>query len=224
MEFGLNNFEKLKPWYVKWPQEFNSCCCQHHVQMLELKDVFNAMWRGQVHRGCICGCIICKLIKRADCDSASSIIFGVKTMCELILYPKSETKKFHKLGCIKGYYNNCGISKLQFYLREMDPNNEMLDPWKRFENVYVGQSDDGGDRHVTWLQCKMTPPYEFVAYIKPKLTKFVVHNFKAKWQDVEFKSCLDNLTKDQIVIIINFANNYFFKEQNKIQSQHWFSW
>jgi hypothetical protein len=113
--------------------------------MLELKNVFYAMWRGQVHRGCICGCIICKFNKRANCDSASSIVFGVKTMCEFIIYPKSETKKFHKLGYIKGYYNNCGISKLQFYLREVDPNNEMLDPWKRFENVYVGQSDDGGD-------------------------------------------------------------------------------
>jgi hypothetical protein len=86
----------------------------------------------------------------------------------------------------------------------------MFVPWKRFENVYVGQSND--DQHAIWLQCKMIPPSNFFAYLKPKLTKFVVHNFKAKWQDVEFKSCLDNLTKDQIVTIIDFANNYFFKK------------
>jgi hypothetical protein len=63
-------------------------------------------------------------------------------MRELIFYPKSKIKKFDKLGCIIRYYNNCGISKLQFCLKEVDPNNEMLVPWKRFENVYVGQSDD----------------------------------------------------------------------------------
>jgi hypothetical protein len=180
--------------------------------MSELKDAFNAMWQGQVHRGCIYGCIICKLDKGADCDFALSIVFGVKAMCELVFYPKFKTKKFHKLGCIKGNYNNCGISKLQFCPREVDPNNEMIIPWKRIENVYVGQSNDGGDQHAIGLQCKITPPSEFVTYLKPNLMEFVVHNLKAKWQDVEFKSCLDNLTKDQIVIIIDFVNNYFFKE------------
>jgi hypothetical protein len=54
------------------------------------------------------GCIVCILDEGADCDSTSSIVSGVKTMCELIICPKSKTKKFHKLGCIKGDYNKCG--------------------------------------------------------------------------------------------------------------------
>jgi hypothetical protein len=39
---------------------------------------------------------------------------------------------------------------------EVDPNNEMSIPWKRFLNVYIGQSNDGGDKHVIRLQSKMT--------------------------------------------------------------------
>ncbi len=30
--------------------------------------------------------------------------------------------------------------------------------------------------------------------------------------------------KNQIVTIIDFASNYSFKEQNEIQSSHWFNW
>lgn len=37
---------------------------------------------------------------------------------------------------------------------------------------------------------------EFVTFLKIKLVEFLVHNFEAKWQDAQFKSCLDNLTKD----------------------------
>jgi hypothetical protein len=58
---------------VKWFWEFNSCCCQHHAQMSELKDVFNAMWWRQVHVGCIFGCKIYKLDEGANYDFASSI-------------------------------------------------------------------------------------------------------------------------------------------------------
>ncbi len=94
-----------------------------------------------MQKGCICGYIVCKLDEGGDCDSTSSIVSGVRTMCELILCPKFKTKEFHKLGCVKGDCNKRGISKLQFCPREVDPNNEMFIPWKRFENVYVGHSE-----------------------------------------------------------------------------------
>lgn len=96
----------------------------------------------------------------------------------------------HKGGC-----SNCGISKLQLCPSEVDPSNEILIPWKRFENVFIGHSDDGGDWHAIRLVFKMTFPFEFLAFLKPKLTKFVIHKFEAKWQDAQFKSCLDNFKK-----------------------------
>jgi hypothetical protein len=145
------------------------------------------------------------------------LFFGVRSMCDLILYPKLEHDQYHK-SCIKGECNSCGISKLQFCHLEVDPNNDQFIPRKWFKNVFVGHFNDGGDRHAIQLQSNMTLPSKFVAYIKPKLTKFVVHNFEAKWQDAQFKSSLDNLMKNQIVTVIDFAQNYSFKEQNEIQS------
>jgi hypothetical protein len=100
----------------------------------------------------------------------------------------------------------------------VDPSNEILIPWKRFENVFVGHFDDGGDQHAIRLVFKNTLPSEFLAFLKPKLIEFVIHNFEAKWQDAQFKSCLDNLTNDQIVNVIDFVENYSFKEHNEIQS------
>ncbi len=70
----------------------------------------------------------------------------------------------------------------------------------------------------------MTLTSKFIAYLKPMLTKKFVHNFEAKWQDAHFKSCLDNLTNEQIVIVIDFVDNYYFKQRNEIQFQHWLSW
>jgi hypothetical protein len=62
----------------------------------------------------------------------------------------------------------------------------------------------------------MILPSEFFTFLKLKLIEFVIHNFEAKWQDAQFKSYLDNLTNDQIVTVIDFDENYFFKEQNEI--------
>jgi hypothetical protein len=59
VEIGLQSFEALKPWYVKRLKESNSCCCRYHVQMAELKDAFNLMRRGTLHRSCTCGCAVC---------------------------------------------------------------------------------------------------------------------------------------------------------------------
>jgi hypothetical protein len=58
----------------------------------------------------------------------------------------------------------------------------------------------------------MTPPCEFAKFLKLKLAKFIVHDFETKWQDAQFKLCLDNLTKDQIIAVIDFSENYYFKK------------
>ncbi len=96
----------------------------------------------------------------------------------------------------------------------MDPSNEIFIPWKQFENVFVSHFDDGGDQHAKRLVSKMTPPSEFLAFLKPKLNEFAIHDFEAK-QDTQFKSCLDNLTNDQIVIVIDFLRTILSRSRMK---------
>jgi hypothetical protein len=62
-----------------------------------------------------------------------------------------------------------------------------------------------------------------IEYLKPKLKKFVIHNFVAKWQEKELKAYVPNLPPNTIVSCIDFFDNYAFKVQNKIQHMHWFS-
>ncbi len=53
--------------------------------------------------------------------------------------------------------------------------------WRQFEKILVGKLDDGKDQHAFHLEYKQTPPHVMIAFLKPKLKEFVVHNFEAKW-------------------------------------------
>ncbi len=61
---------------------------------------------------------------------------------------------------------------------------------------------------------------ELIDYLKPKVQFFAHHNFVARWQDKMFKSCFQNFPNDIIVSIVNFAKNYSFEVQTKMQSMH----
>jgi hypothetical protein len=137
--------------------------------------------------------------------------------------PKVEDAEFHNLLCIRGECINCGFTKLKFCSRELDPDCQTMVTWRRFENVLVGQNDEGGDRHALRLEHKSTSPSTLISYLQSKLAEFLIHNFEAKWQDAQFKSCMENLAPHEVVSVVDFAENYSFKDQNEVQSQHWFS-
>lgn len=105
----------------------------------------------------------------------------------------------------------------------MSQSDAALVSLRRFEMVFVGKGEDGADKHALRLEHKMTPPGELVGDLHNHLREFLVHNFEAKWQDMQFKSCMVNLSPDAIVSVIDFAENYSFKWQNEVQSQHWFN-
>jgi hypothetical protein len=92
-----------------------------------------------------------------------------------------------------------------------------------FRECSGGPNEEGGDRHALRLEHKSTSPSTLMSYLQPKLALFLIHNFEAKWQDVQFKSCMENLAPHEIVSVVDFVENYSFKDQNEVQSQHWFS-
>jgi hypothetical protein len=51
VEIGLITFGKLKPYFVKKLQDFNSCYCKYHQEMVEIKVGFNNMHVVGVHHG-----------------------------------------------------------------------------------------------------------------------------------------------------------------------------
>ena len=55
------------------------------------------------------------------------------------------------------------------------------------------------------------------------LGKFIKHNFIYSWQAHQFKNCISDFPNDVVVSVVDFAENYTFKQQNEIQSMHWCS-
>jgi hypothetical protein len=62
---------------------------------------------------------------------------------------------------------------------------------------------------------------EFISYFKPNLKKFIKHNYVAALQDMQYRLAMDTLPEGSILSHIDFAKNYSFQVQNKIQSMHW---
>jgi wobble nucleotide-excising tRNase len=52
--------------------------------------------------------------------------------------------------------------------------------------------------------------------MRPKLQNFVKHNFVAKWQDSEFKTCIKSFPENSVVSVVDFAENYSFEIQNEV--------
>ena len=200
-------------------KEFNTCCCHDHVQTSELKDGLNSMRHGTVHQNCVCPCNLCRPVPGATaCMAAHATYPGVTTLCQIVLCPKDDTEEYHKLECIQGSCEICGVSTLQICLQELSTCSDALVSWGRFEMVFVGRGEDGSDLHAPRLEHKMTPPADLVMALKTGLEKFLTHNFEAKWQDHQFKTCMENLSPDAIVSVIDSAENYSFKWQNEVQS------
>ena len=95
--------------------------------------------------------------------------------------------------------------------------------WKCFKKTIIGQTELGQPKKRIREVYKHTTILEFLDYLKPNLTKFVTHNFVARWQDFQCHTAMGDLPKDAILSHIDFAKNYSFEIQNEIQSMHWFS-
>ena len=51
---------------------------------------------------------------------------------------------------------------------------------------------------------------ELLEYLQSKLTRFVAHNFVARWQDNQCHLAMENLPDDAILSHIDFTKNYTF--------------
>lgn len=64
--------------------------------MAKLKKEFHSMCNGLFHQNCECTCNICRPLGEATCVANTTIVFGVKNMCDLILCLEEKTNEFHK--------------------------------------------------------------------------------------------------------------------------------
>jgi hypothetical protein len=229
-------FRRLRPFFVQRLRDFNSCCCKHHQEMAEITVGFNNMRSNKVHliegeEFCDCWCLrlCCKssdgqpLLGPVTCQhlqhtyKRSTHLWG-KTLCS-----KPDRSEWHSLQCLKGKCMLCGFNNLPICDRELDPENQRQMTWQRFEKVPAGKMKDGKHKFALRLEYKLTSLRVFLAYAKPRIAEFVLHQHVARWQDRAYRTSITKLKVGEVMSLIDFAENYSYKGQNEVQSQHWYN-
>ncbi|KAG0572174.1 hypothetical protein KC19_VG074600 [Ceratodon purpureus] len=236
IKVSLTSFRRLKPYFVRRLRDLNACCCRYNIEMQEITVGWNTMRSQRVHLdgvsgSCSCGCpsMCTKPVDGAGtvgvvrCQSTMHSYKRATHLWEKTLCPKPTGSEWHRLKCVKGQCNTCGFHLLPICEAELEPESNKSMTWRRFEMIQAGESRSGDPRTVIRLEYKVTNPWSFLAYTKPKILQFVLHQFVAKWQDTQFKKSLDVLKDGEVMSLIDFAENYSFKGQDEIQSQHWFN-
>jgi hypothetical protein len=93
--------------------------------------------------------------------------------------------------------------------------------WKSIGYKLVGTTEDGNPKKAVTKEYRESPPRELIAYLKPKLQTFVLHNYIATWQDFQFRELFGSVPTDTLISYVDFSENYTLKVQNEIQSMHW---
>ena len=90
-------------------------------------------------------------------------------------------------------------------------SSEKLIKWKRTGYETIGVGEDGKRKKAIKIQYCETKPSELIDYLKPKLREFIVHNFLASWQDVQFKELFTSIPYGTLISCIDFSQNYSMK-------------
>lgn len=53
--------------------------------------------------------------------------------------------------------------------------------------------------------------------MRPRLEKFKFHNFVARFQDEQYRTCLETFPAESVMSVIDFAEKYTFMDFNEIQ-------
>jgi hypothetical protein len=168
---------------------------------------------------CSCGCpfLCCNLsegtlaVGTVVCQSLKHTYKRATHLWECTLCPKVPGSDWHALSCIKRECPNCGFHLLPMCEKELDLENNKCFSWRRFEMVSAGKTKKGDLKKIIRLEYKLTTPRFFLAFAKPKIEQFVLHQHTAKWQDEQFRLSIAALKEGEVMSLIDFAENYSFK-------------
>ena len=190
------------------------------------KDAFNHMRHRsfQLHGpSCTCRCAICRGPSN-QCSADKHTQRSITDLWESVLCLKPAFSEFHAKPCLQGDCNECGPSRLKLCPNEVC-NDEFVISVKVFEDIETTNCDEEGNKKKRKdLILKSLKVKDFISSFQRHIVSFIKHNFTVRWQAQQFKNCLTMFPNDVVVSVIDFAENYSFKEQNEIQSMHWYNY
>ena len=192
--------------------------------MLYLKDAFNSMRTDSfgLHAvSCQCSCDVCCFsILSPKCIAREHRFDGITHLWESCLCAKMQDSTYHQYKCLMGECSSCGVKRLMVCPRECNDDTKTVSV-QVFEDIEDGVNRSGEKKRRKVLSMKQVALSQFMVMLQEHTLKFIKHNFVYRWQAEQFKNCLSVFPDDTIVSVVDFAENYTFKEQNEIQSMHW---
>ena len=147
---------------------------------------------------------------------------ALQSYWELVLCPKAIGSEIFDLKCLLGDCQSCGPAK-KLPICPMEDSDSVQVKVKIFEDIQIGQTETSKKKKRKVLSHKEMSSRKLLDLFRGHLSKFIKHNWVYRWQAEQFKECLRIFPDDMVVLVVDFAENYTSKEQNEIQSMHWFS-
>jgi hypothetical protein len=94
-------------------------------------------------------------------------------------------------------------------------SNALVD-WKCLGYEIVEFSEDGKPKKASIYEYKRIKLGELIQHLKSCLQDFIVCNYIAAWQDLQFKELFASVSHDSIISCLDFSEYYTMMVQNEI--------
>lgn len=119
----------------------------------------------------------------------------------------------NKYECMMSECDECGdVSELLNTFLESDEIDDMPDIIVYKQWVTVDRAE---------MLTVSKPREEFLESLMDKVSELKAHHYVSKIQSASFKDLKSTLTKEECVVVADFAENFTFVVQDEIQSYHW---
>ena len=183
----------------------------------------------------VCCCICCEnlilklttfnaVLRKHGKNKLTSTELANKSMCD-----KNEDEH-HKNTCVNGTCKECGVEKMmKTYYGELFQFDDPVEyeEWMTINRTYQGrktyQGRNGEQKQTTKPKraTKKATTQQFFNLFCTDLAKSIPHRFRADWQCEQFRNCVDELKVGEVVMVMDFSENYTCSLDSEIQSYHW---
>ena len=137
------------------------------------------------------------------------------TLCDQreINYPKST--------CLYRNCENYNVSKISAHYKDIVKHcaeSRKQINWHKWEHITVQKAET---KRIT-MSCvsKTTSVDQFLHYYEQDMISYPAHTFRASWQHEQISAYIKNLKEDQVIVMMDFAENYKCCFQNEVQSAY----
>uniref|UniRef100_UPI00358FDA75 uncharacterized protein isoform X1 n=1 Tax=Myxine glutinosa TaxID=7769 RepID=UPI00358FDA75 len=133
-----------------------------------------------------------------------------KTLCDYDgLYPK--------IACIDRQCKKCGTQQLKKYLEPLITRCTKEVMWQKWEQTTYDK--EGKTKRMT-LQRHHGELKMLVEELLQEMIWFSRHLFEARWQQAQFYKCIKSPGDKEVIMVMDFAENYLCLMQQEVQAAH----